>query len=104
MGELHIDQDDKIAVFRFDNPPLGFLDGAMTSALEEGLDHVLGQPGTRAIILTGAQDGVFIRHFDLPELSQSAEALAASARLRRNGRGFAESLAARTNQKQHMTR
>lgn len=79
MGELHIDQQDGIVVFRFDNPPLGFLDGEMTAALEQQLDVVLADPATRAIILTGAGDGVFIRHFDLAELSQAAETLAASS-------------------------
>ena len=78
MGSLHIDRRDGIALFRFDNPPSGFLDGAMTGALEEGLDQVLADGATRAIILTGAGDGVFIRHFDLPELSRAAEALAAA--------------------------
>lgn len=78
MGSLHIERRDGIALFRFDNPPSGFLDGAMTGALAEGLDQVLADVAIRAIILTGAGDGVFIRHFDLPELSCAAEALAAA--------------------------
>lgn len=77
-GKLHIEKRDGIVVIRFDNPPLGFLDGEMTGALEQQLDNVLADSATRSIVLTGASDGVFIRHFDLPELSQAAEVLAAA--------------------------
>lgn len=78
-GTLTLERDAGIAIIRFDNPPLGFLDGAMTVAFETQLEALLADPALRAVILTGAQDGVFIRHFDLGELAQAAEALALAA-------------------------
>ncbi len=76
MGQVHVDRRGDVAIVSFDNPPLGFLDGAMTGALDAVLDQLLADATTRAIILTGGQPDVFIRHFDIPELSQAAEALA----------------------------
>lgn len=78
MGRLHHDADDQgIHTIRFDNPPAGFLDGAMTVELEALLARLAADPAVRVLVLTGVQPDVFIRHFDLVELSQVAEALAA---------------------------
>ncbi|MCW1383868.1 enoyl-CoA hydratase/isomerase family protein [Novosphingobium sp. KCTC 2891] len=79
IGEVRLERDGAgIAVLRFDNPPHGFLDGAMTAALDEHLAALAQDDALRALILTGAQDGVLIRHFDLGELAGAAEAIAAS--------------------------
>lgn len=78
MGQVHEERrDDGIVVIRFDNPPLGLLDGAMTVALEAMIDRLADDPAVRAVILTGQQPDVFIRHFDLAELAMAAEAVAA---------------------------
>ncbi|MCH7629610.1 MAG: enoyl-CoA hydratase/isomerase family protein [Proteobacteria bacterium] len=80
MGAVLLERLDSgaIAVLRFDNPPHGFLDGAMTAALDAHLTALASDQPLRALILTGAQDGVLIRHFDLAELAGAADAIAAS--------------------------
>jgi enoyl-CoA hydratase/carnithine racemase len=76
MGEVRLEQtQDGIAILTFDNPPLGFLTGDMTEALELHLQALSDDAGVRVLILTGAQDDVLIRHFDLVELTAVADAL-----------------------------
>ncbi|MFV0278103.1 MAG: enoyl-CoA hydratase/isomerase family protein [Parahaliea sp.] len=76
-AKLHTEILDGVAIVRFDNPPLGFLDGEMAVAFDAQLQGLVARKDLRVIVLTGATDGVFIRHFDLGELAQSADALAA---------------------------
>jgi enoyl-CoA hydratase len=76
MGSvLHELTADGIATIRFRNPPTGLLDGAMTAALEKLIDRLADDPAVKAIILTGGQPDVFIRHFDLGELAAAADLL-----------------------------
>ncbi|MFN8619096.1 MAG: enoyl-CoA hydratase/isomerase family protein [Steroidobacteraceae bacterium] len=77
MGKVHIRSDGTTAIIAFDNPPLGFLTGEMTGQFHAALTEVLGRDDVRALVLTGETPGVMIRHFDLPELSAMAEAMAA---------------------------
>ena len=79
MGRLlHEHSGDGIHQLLFDNPPKGDFDSEMTTALEDKLRRLAGHAGARVIILGGNLHDVFIRHFDLRELSQAAEALHAS--------------------------
>lgn len=75
--KLGVEERDGIAIVRFDNPPLGFIDGEMTVALDAALERLAAREDLRGIVLTGATDGVFIRHFDLGELAQMADTVAA---------------------------
>lgn len=69
--------DDGVVIVRFVNPPTGLLDNAMTAALEPIIERLSDDVAVRAIILTGGDEGVFIRHFDIPELERLAEAVQA---------------------------
>lgn len=82
MGEVRctwLADDLGVAVLAFDNPPLGFLDSAMTGQLDGLLAGLAANPDLRALVLTGATPGVMVRHFDLGELSAVAESLAGVA-------------------------
>lgn len=76
MGKVNHQIDDQIAVVRFDNPPAGLFDGEMTRQLETLLGQLATDENVRVVILTGQQSDVFIRHFDLKELAEMAEAFA----------------------------
>lgn len=75
MGSIHYRKSDNVAVIRFVNPPLGLLNMQMTNELETLLREISADPEVRVLILTGGQADVFIRHFDLKELSEMAEGL-----------------------------
>lgn len=66
-----------IAVMRFFNPPEGFMDEGTEAGLAAALDRIGGDTTLRAVILTGADAGVFIRHYDVRVLEARARAMAA---------------------------
>lgn len=73
---------DHIVIATFDNPPSGYLTGAMVDALLARATDWSKDGDLRAVVLTGAVDGVFIRHYDVAEL------LALSRKLRAAGKRF----------------
>ncbi|HWS73795.1 MAG TPA: enoyl-CoA hydratase/isomerase family protein [Quisquiliibacterium sp.] len=68
---------DGIAVMRLSNPPQGFMDDASEAALEAALDAIDADGSLQVVVITGAQPGVFVRHFDVGVLEQRARALVA---------------------------
>jgi enoyl-CoA hydratase/carnithine racemase len=69
--------DARIALLRFHNPPQGLMDGTTEAELEAALDAIDAQAELRVVILTGAQDGVFIRHYDVGLLEERARKMQA---------------------------
>ncbi len=76
-GRAELEVDGPIAVVRFSNPPDGFMDEGTEAALSEALDRIDAADGLRAVILTGADEGVFIRHYDVRLLEARGRTLAA---------------------------
>lgn len=76
MGTLRTELTGGIFTIAFDNEPDGFLTGEMTRALLELVPR-LAQNDVRCVILTGAVDGVFIRHYSVEELLALSDALRA---------------------------
>jgi enoyl-CoA hydratase/carnithine racemase len=70
-------EGDGVAVVRFDNPPHGYMDETTETELEAALDAIEGRETLRVVVLTGAQDGVFIRHYDVGLLEQRARTMRA---------------------------
>jgi enoyl-CoA hydratase len=56
------------------NPPRHTLTAAGVRELGEELDRLEGDPSLRALVLTGAGEGVFIAHYEVGELAAAAEA------------------------------
>jgi enoyl-CoA hydratase len=76
-GRVLVQRDGAVATLRFANPPQGFMDDGTERSLAAALDAVEGDAGIRAIVLAGAQDGVFIRHFDVRVLEARARKMTA---------------------------
>jgi enoyl-CoA hydratase/carnithine racemase len=76
-GTIRIECDGPVATLLFSNPPDGYMDDGTEAALAVALDEVEGDAAIRAIVLTGADPGVFIRHFDVRVLEQRARKMAA---------------------------
>lgn len=70
-------QDARTACLRFHNPPHGFMDERTENELGSALDAIDAAPDLAAVVLTGAEDGVFIRHYDVGVLEARARAMAA---------------------------
>jgi len=66
-----------IAVMRFANPPEGYMDEGTEAGLTAAIDLVEADENVRAVILTGAQNGVFIRHYDVRVLEARSRKLVA---------------------------
>ncbi len=75
-GSLRHDLAGGVLTVTFDNPPDGYFTGDMAAALL-GLLPVMAEDDVRAVVLTGAQDGVFIRHYSVEELAGLSNALRA---------------------------
>lgn len=76
-GTIQIQVEGAVATLRFANPPEGFMDDGTEASLAAALDRVEGDAAIRAIVLAGAEPGVFIRHFDVRVLEQRARKMAA---------------------------
>src|ERR1700746_2631603 len=57
-----------------------YFDAETGAVLIEALERFAGDPGVRAIIITGGAPSYFNRHFDIPSLIKIAESLQASGR------------------------
>lgn len=74
MGLVKVERNGGAAVVIYANPPVG----TMTHAgADEMLGHMRGlaeDPSVRSIIITGGMPGIFIRHYDVGELSVASDA------------------------------
>ncbi|WP_372025909.1 enoyl-CoA hydratase/isomerase family protein [Tistrella mobilis] len=69
-----------VALVRIDPGPEGLMDAAAADALAGAVTALDADPGVRAVVLTGAAPGMFVRHYSLIELGATAEKVAASGR------------------------
>jgi len=76
-GKVDLEVDGAIAVVRFSNPPDGYMDDDTSAGLLQALDRIESDDAIRVAVLTGADVGVFIRHFDVRILEERGRALAA---------------------------
>jgi enoyl-CoA hydratase/carnithine racemase len=76
MKRLIVEQEGPVWVVRFHNPPHQDMDHVTAEELSELLDAVEASSELRAVIFTGSEEGVFIRHYDVGELLQAGTAMA----------------------------
>ncbi len=94
-GRVELEIDGGVAVVRFSNPPEGFMDDGTEAGLADALDRIDAAEGLRAVILTGADPGVFIRHYDVRVLEERGRRLAAKGYRFTRGPAGARAAAAR---------
>src|ERR1700710_370467 len=68
MGSVVAETHDGISVIRFGNPPDGLMTGEMSIEAEKVIAACREDASVRVLILTGADPGVFIKHFSVEEI------------------------------------
>jgi enoyl-CoA hydratase len=73
---IEFEQADAVGIVRLFNPEQGLMDDRTESELSQVLDIVDGTPALRAIVFTGRDEGVFVRHFDVGLLERRGRQMA----------------------------
>lgn len=76
-GSCTLERDGRFSVMRFSNPPEGYMDPAMEAQFLAAVEEIEADSGVRACILTGGEEGVFIRHYEVGVLAKLGASLAA---------------------------
>lgn len=76
-ASVTVEQTGPVAVVTFANPPKGTITAGGASRLLETMDALMSDAGIRAIVLTGGQEDIFIRHADVSQIARSLAAVAA---------------------------
>jgi enoyl-CoA hydratase/carnithine racemase len=76
MSRLLVEKEGPVWVAKFHNPPHSYMDHRSVAELGALLDEVESSDAVRAVILTGSEPGIFIRHYDVGELLQMGSDMA----------------------------
>ena len=74
-SRLSLTRKGPIAVMNLFNPPHGFMDEAMETELSLALDALDTWKDGRVVVITGAEPGMFVRHYDVSILQKRAQAM-----------------------------
>jgi enoyl-CoA hydratase/carnithine racemase len=75
MGRVTTTREGGAAVITYASPPLGTLTAEGAQELLDAVRAAGADPEVRALVITGGQPGIFIRHYDVGELSGIATVL-----------------------------
>lgn len=76
---VSMERRDAAAVISYANPPMGFMTAAGVLEWRAAFDQAAKDVAVRAIVLSGGQAGVFVRHYDVGEIVRAGEAVRAGA-------------------------
>lgn len=68
-----------VQLIRVSSPPHGILDGRGVRELAAAVEAGLDDEAVRALVIAGANPGVFIRHYDLAAIRKAADAIRSGA-------------------------
>ena len=74
MALVTTDDRGAVRVITYANPPIGTMTGAGSSEMFDAMTAGARDGTVRVIVITGGMPGVFIRHYDVGELSLMADA------------------------------
>lgn len=74
MGLVSVERRGGAAVVTYANPPLGTMTAAGAQEMLEKIRPLVEDPAVRSIVITGGLPGIFIRHYDVGELSTASDA------------------------------
>jgi enoyl-CoA hydratase len=76
MGFVTVERRAGAAVVTYANPPFGTMTAAGAQEMLDLVRPLADDPAVRAVIITGGVPGIFIRHYDVGELSGLGDRLA----------------------------
>ena len=79
MSFVTVERKGGSAVLTYANPPFGTMTAAGSREMYRAVKAAADDPEVRSIILTGGLPGVFVRHYDVGELSFASDATAEGA-------------------------
>jgi enoyl-CoA hydratase len=74
MGLVTTERLGGAAVLTYANPPFGTMTWAGSQEMLEAFRPLAADPAVRSVIITGGVRGIFIRHYDVGELSAASDA------------------------------
>lgn len=75
MGLVTVTRDGASAVMTYANPPFGTMTAAGSQEMLDLFRPLAADPAVRAIVITGGLPDIFIRHYDVDELSTASDRL-----------------------------
>jgi enoyl-CoA hydratase/carnithine racemase len=72
MGEVRVEQRDRVLVATLANPPHGLMDRTIVDGLARLVQRAEEDDGVGAVVLTGAHPERFLAHYDVGELLAGA--------------------------------
>jgi enoyl-CoA hydratase/carnithine racemase len=75
MSLVKVERRGGTAIMTYANPPFGTMTAAGSQEMLEAFRPLAADPAVRSVVITGGLPGVFIRHYDVDELSGMGEAL-----------------------------
>lgn len=76
MALVTVEQRGATALVIYANPPVGTMTAAGSGEMLAKLEKAVADPEVRVIVITGGLPGIFVRHYDVGELSNLSEAVA----------------------------
>ena len=76
MGLVTIEQKGAVRLVTYANPPFGTMTAQGSVEMLAALRDAAEDPAVRAIVITGGVPGIFVRHYDVGELSVMSDGLA----------------------------
>lgn len=74
MGLVTVERRGGTAIMTYANPPFGTMTAAGAQEMLEAFRPLAADPAVRAVIVAGGVPGIFIRHYDVGELSAASDA------------------------------
>ena len=75
MGLVTVERRGGAAILTYANPPLGTMTAAGGAEMHQAAKAAAADPTVRCLILTGGLPDIFVRHYDVGELTQYGDAL-----------------------------
>jgi len=76
MSLVTVERRGGAAVLTYANPPFGTMTAAGSKEMLAAVEAAVADPEVRSIVITGGVPGIFVRHYDVGELSAASDALA----------------------------
>jgi len=79
MSLVSTERRGGVAIVTYANPPIGTMTAAGAAEMLTAMTTLADDPAVRAIVITGGMPDIFIRHYDVGELSAASDRMAEPA-------------------------